>query len=823
MVTQVFTAVRAAETVGTQYTVIISRYISTNLFSKQFHIVSGSHCRRIVHHLSDVRNARGFQRVQHVPTLTILAVTRQFSEGGHAVDVRAHAVVFRQDLCGFTHVTQDRTGAQQLNFTFATFEGFEFVDTFTDTFLGTFRHGRHVVVFVQGGDVVVNVLLRFTVHALQTIVHDDRNFIRVRRIVRDTVRDSQRLNVAVAIFVLQTFAVQRRTTRSTPDQEAARLLVTRCPAQVADTLETEHGVVDVERDHRQIVGAVGGRRSQPGRTCAQLVNAFLQDLAFLVFFVVRNLLTVLRGVLLAVRAVNTDLTEQTFHTKGTRFVSDDRNQTVFDGRVLQHHVQGTNESDSGGDLFVLLFQQLLEIFQLRQFQLLSEVRNAARQIAVQFFTLAVQVFVLFRTFREGDVREIFNLLVGHRHIETVADITHAVHVHFLHLVSDVFTFGGITHAIAFNGMGQDNGRFAFGFLRFFECSVDFLRIVAATVQGPNLIVSPVGNQCGSFRVFTEEVLANVRAVFGFEGLIVAVNGFVHQLDQFTAGVFTQQFVPTGTPHHLDHVPASTCEDAFQFVNDFAVTGYRAIQTLQVTVDNEDQVIQFFTGRDGDSAFGFRLIHLTVAQEGVNGLLGSVFQTTMLQIFQELSLIDRADRAQAHGYGRELPEFRHQFRVRVRRQTVAMHFLTEVVHLLFGQAAFQESTRVNARRDVALEVHQVAAVFVVARAEEVVEAHIIHGRGRLEGRHVAAKLQVFFRRAQHGHDGVPANSRANTTFQLQITRVFRFIFNGNSVDVVASSGTSGNLYAAFTGFAQELVNQILSTLNTFFTDYRFDRL
>ncbi len=263
-------------------------------------------------------------------------------------------------------MTQDRTGAQQLNFTFAAFEGFEFVDTFTDTFLGTFRHRWHVVVFVQRGDVVVNVLLFLTIHTLQTIMHDDRNFVRVRRIVRDTVRDSQRLNMAVAIFVLQTFAVQRGTTGSSADQEAARLLVTCCPAQVADTLETEHGVVDVERDHRQIVGAVRGRRSQPGRTCAQLVDTFLQDLAFLVFFVVRDLLTVLRGVLLAVRAVNTDLTEQTFHTKGTRFVSNDRNQTVFNRRVLQHHVQGTNESDGGGDFFVLLFQQLLEVFQLRQ-------------------------------------------------------------------------------------------------------------------------------------------------------------------------------------------------------------------------------------------------------------------------------------------------------------------------------------------------------------------------------------------------------------------------------------------------------------------------
>ena len=100
------------------------------------------------------------------------------------------------------------------------------------------------------------------------------------------------------------------------------------------------------------------------------------------------------------------------------------------------------------------------------------------------------------------------------------------------------------------------------FRALFQCSVDFLRIMTTTVQRPDLLVSPVCNQCGGFRIFAEEVLTNVGTVFGFEGLVVTVNGFVHQLDQFTAGVFTQQFVPTGTPHYFDNVPASTCEDAF---------------------------------------------------------------------------------------------------------------------------------------------------------------------------------------------------------------------------------------------------------------------
>ena len=153
----------------------------------------------------------------------------------------------------------------------------------------------------------------------------------------------------------------------------------------------------------------------------------------------------------------------------------------------------------------------------------------------------------------------------------------------------------------------------------------------------------------------------------------------------------------------------------------------------------------------------------------------------------------------------------------------MNFLTEVVHLLFSQTTFQESTRVDARRDVALEVNQVAAVLLVACAEEVVKAHFIEGCGRLEGSHVAAQFEIFFRCAQNGHNRVPADRRTDTTFQIQITRVFRLIFNGNSVHVAAGRCASSHFHPAFAGFRKELVNKILSALNTFFTDDRFDRL
>jgi hypothetical protein len=54
----------------------------------------------------------------------------------------------------------------------------------------------------------------------------------------------------VAVLVLQAFAVERGAAGGAAEQEAARLHVAGRPGQVADALEAEHRVVDVERHHR---------------------------------------------------------------------------------------------------------------------------------------------------------------------------------------------------------------------------------------------------------------------------------------------------------------------------------------------------------------------------------------------------------------------------------------------------------------------------------------------------------------------------------------------------------------------------------------------
>src|ERR1700743_1391082 len=93
---------------------------------------------------------------------------------------------------------------------------------------------------------------------------------------------------------------------------------------------------------------------------------------------------------------------------------------------------------------------------------------------------------------------------------------------------------------------------------------------------------------------------------------------------------------------------------------------------------------------------------------------------------EPGLVDGVQRAEAHGHGGELPEIRHQPRVRVGRQAAARvgQLLAEPVQPLLAQAALEERAGVDARGRVALEEDLVTGLAKVLAVEEVVEAHLV---------------------------------------------------------------------------------------------------
>jgi hypothetical protein len=73
-------------------------------------------------------------------------------------------------------------------------------------------------------------------------------------------------------------------------------------------------------------------------------------------------------------------------------------------------------------------------------------------------------------------------------------------------------------------------------------------------------------------------------------------------------------VPVAAPDHLDDVPAGAAEDRLEFLDDLAVAAHRAVEPLQVAVDDEDQVVELLARGERDGAERLGLVGLAVAEE-----------------------------------------------------------------------------------------------------------------------------------------------------------------------------------------------------------------
>ena len=95
---------------------------------------------------------------------------------------------------------------------------------------------------------------------------------------------------------------------------------------------------------------------------------------------------------------------------------------------------------------------------------------------------------------------------------------------------------------------------------------------------------------------------------------------------------------------------------------------------------------------------------------------------------------------------------------------------------FAQPPFEEGARIDAGRAVRLEEHQVAAVLLVAGAEEVVEAHLEQvGRAGVAG-DVAAQFAVGRVGAHHHRQRVPAHQRSQPLLDRQVARERRLLLH-----------------------------------------------
>src|SRR5574343_449266 len=793
VVAQLLAGVGTTETVGAQSDVGVLDE-RTDLLGEQLDVVGRGNHRAFGtgQLLLDVRQLRRFERMQQVPAGDVLAIAGQFVEARATPEVGLDAPVVAEQVGGGDHFAEDGAGAEQLDARALRFGALpEGIHALDDVGFRAHRHFRMLVVLVHHGDVVEDVFL-LLVHPAHAVLDDDRDFVLEGRVIGDAVGHQVGQDQAVAVLVLQAFAVQRRAAGGAADQEAAGALVAGCPDEVHRALQAEHRVADVERHGLHVMHGIRGGGGDPVAHRTGFVDAFLQHLAGLRFLVEHQLVMVFRHVVLAFLAPDTDRAEHAFHAEGARFVRHDGDDVLADVLVLQQHVHDADDGHRRGQLaaFAGGLQQSGVGFQRRDRQRVG-LAAAGRQETAEIHPALAQVLVFRRVFGELQVGQLFQLVVRHRQAETVAEAADLLLVHLLLLVRDVHRLASLAHAEALDGLGQDQGRGALVLDGAVVGGEDLEQVVAAAVQRPDFIVGPVGDQFLQFRR-VEEMLADIGAVLGLEGLVLAVDAFHHAALQDALLVAGEQRIPMGAPDQLDDVPAGTAELAFEFLDDLAVAAHRAVQALQVAVDHEDQVVQLLAAGHADGAQRFDFVGLAVAEEGPDLAITGLGQSARVEVLHEAGLVDGLDRAEAHRYGRELPEIRHQPRVRVGGNALAAGFLTEAVHLLFAEAAQHEGTGVDAGHRVALEEDQVAVMVGGGGVPEMREADVIEGGGGGEGGDVAADVGVLVGADDHGHC-VPADVGVNLDFHVGIARVLGLLLDRNGVDVLGI-GRVGDVHA-----------------------------
>nr|BFE81828.1 hypothetical protein GCM10020093_044290 [Planobispora longispora] len=358
--------------------------------------------------------------------------------------------------------------------------------------------------------------------------------------------------------------------------------------------------------------------------------------------------------------------------------------------------------------------------------------------------------------------------VRDRQVQPVAELLQLGLGHLLHLVRRVARLEVLAERPALDGLGEDDRRLADVLAGRLEGRVDLAVVVAAARQLADVVVGQVLDHLAQARVAAEEVLADVLAGLDGVGLELAVGGGVHLVDEHAVDVGGQQRVPVAAPHDLDDVPAGAAEVGLQLLDDLSVAADRAVEALQVAVDDEGEVVELLAGGQADRAERLRLVHLAVAQEAPDVAAAGVLHLAVEQVAVEPRLVDRADRAQAHGDRGELPEVRHEAGVRVGGQALeaVRQLLTEGVELGLVEAALQERAGVDARGGVALEEDLVAGLAVVLAAEEVVEAHLVERRGGGVGGDVPADVGARVGPGHHDR-GVPPDVGADPPLDVLV--------------------------------------------------------
>ena len=214
-------------------------------------------------------------------------------------------------------------------------------------------------------------------------------------------------------------------------------------------------------------------------------------------------------------------------------------------------------------------------------------------------------------------------------------------------MTDVLSLTGRTKPVTFDGLGENHGGLA-GMAR---CSrircINFIGIVPAPIQPEDIVIGQVLNQFRKIRILTEKMLPRITTVAALVVLVVTVNRLVHTLLHQTELVLLKKLVPQPTPDDLDHVPPCTPEHTFQLLDNLAVAANGSIKSLQIAIDDKNQVIEFLAPCQRDGTQGLRFIHFTVTGKTPYLAVTHVRKIPMVEVLHDVSLVDGLQRPKPH--------------------------------------------------------------------------------------------------------------------------------------------------------------------------------
>jgi len=269
--------------------------------------------------------------------------------------------------------------------------------------------------------------------------------------------------------------------------------------------------------------------------------------------------------------------------------------------------------------------------------------GAREQLTAQFAAPFHEVFHLLAVGCRTIKRGLLDGRVGYGDSEAAAKMPQFLLVKGFLLMGDIAALTGFSQAVALDGFGQNDGWSALVFHGGFVGGIDLLRIVAAAPQLLELLVTIGAHHIGHFRVFFEKIFADIVTTGHRVHLVLTVRDFFHAFGQQPVFILGQQRVPVAAPDHLDDIPAGAAEGGFQFLHDFAVAAHRPVQTLQIAIDDKDQVVKLLAGRQGDGAQRLGLIQFTVAEKSPDFLIAELDQVAIFEVAVEPGLVDGHDR------------------------------------------------------------------------------------------------------------------------------------------------------------------------------------